>query len=295
MKQLELFVCDNFAPEYQRILETEHLVDVSIVPFPCVCENRSGKPEVERTIRDHAAADKEMVIFCNRKCDSSRIEGSIRSRICSGDLCISNIADEEKISEVLTSGGYIVGPGKLMNWEKYLADTGLTKAQSARFFSEGCKELVYFDTGALPDARQKLAAFSSYLGMPSMIIPTGIGIITSLVLREYYAWRLSLKNEEDLRILSDMQAQCAEYAAILDVIGKITILSKNAMPWIGSRKSLSSYSVPEVFNISTLTAMIFWLQKRQKSMCLSLCPRPEKERTGMASPYRFQIKTGFMA
>ena len=69
-------------------------------------------------------------------------------------------------------------------------------------------------------------AFSSYLGVKSRIIPTGTGKITSLVLREYYAWRLSLKNEETANTLSDLQAQCAEYAAILDIIGKMTMLSK---------------------------------------------------------------------
>ena len=143
MKQLEMFVCETFEPEYQRVLDREHLSNVSVVSFPCICEDKSGKPEIEKMINDHASSGKDVLVFCNRKCDPSRVAGSIRSRVCSGDLCISNIADEERIAEALINGGYIVGPGKLMNWQKYLSNTGLTREQSARFFRNPARNLYF--------------------------------------------------------------------------------------------------------------------------------------------------------
>ena len=87
--------------------------------------------------------------------------------------------------------------------------------------SNYCFNQLTFDGGIHPNAKTKLEELSSFLDLPYVIIPIELETLKDRIKSIVLDWRLHNNMEDNAKQVSEAQAQCAEYAAILDILGKI--------------------------------------------------------------------------
>jgi len=223
MENLNIFVCENFAPEFIKVVETEGFEDVIIKPFPCMCENKRKRSQTLKLLQDCINNHDEGLVLCSKHCDIIKLIPKESSfEIHSSNYCFNHLANDPFIDYVLQRGGYIIGLGWLNNWREHIEIAGFDKNTARLFYKEFCKELVFFDAGIDNTVEKKLKELSKFLELPYIIIPFEVESIQYFIKSAVYEWRLHKSNKEYATSIALVQAQCAEYSAILNLIGKIS-------------------------------------------------------------------------
>jgi rubrerythrin len=71
MKKLQIFICENFYPEYQAALQREGINDVNLSIFPSLCDSKKEKSEVTKIFSK--AKKEQSVLICSRSCDRMKV------------------------------------------------------------------------------------------------------------------------------------------------------------------------------------------------------------------------------
>jgi len=222
MDKVNLFVCDNYSPELISVCEKYELVDVSVTTFPCMCMNKGKKEETARMLSDINTKGYEGVVLCSKHCDIlSMIPQDTDVEIHTTNYCFSYLASEPFINYALTKGGYIISVGWLNNWRTRIAEAGFNRDTAIRFYHDCCKELVFFDTGADQDAEKKLNELSQFLELPYAVIPVELEGMQLMIENVVTQRKLHTKDIDNSQAIGEIQTQCAEYAAIFDLMGRI--------------------------------------------------------------------------
>ncbi|MBV1758499.1 MAG: GGDEF domain-containing protein [Dethiosulfatibacter sp.] len=222
MKKLNIFVCENYFPEISSIIEREKLEDVIVQSFPSMCENKKNVEKTTRLIEEFNIQKENGLVLCSRYCDVLKlipIESSLEAR--SSNYCFSHLLNEQMIDYIIRNGGYIIGSGWLNSWRARIAEAGFDQQTAKIFYHDFCKELIYFNTGIDPHHEKDMIELSEYLDLPFVIIPMDMDNIKIIIRSLVHEWRLKNLNQESKQSLLAVQAQCAEYSAILDMMGKI--------------------------------------------------------------------------
>jgi len=228
MEKFNIFVCENFSPEFQNIIEKEGFDDVAIKAYSCMCGNKKEKVESSRLLKESMSDGNEGLVFCNNYCDIVKIipkETLIKKY--SANYCHSHIVNESFINYIIEKGGYVIGLGWLNNWKQRIESGGFDKDTARRYYKEFCNELVFFDAGSDAQAEEKLKELSEFLKLPYVIILFDTKIIEAIVRSAVFEWRLRKKSQEYAKSLAEMQSQCAEYSAILDLTSKLSSETTN--------------------------------------------------------------------
>lgn len=226
MDKLNIYVCRNFFPEFKKVVESRGYEDVLLHEFSSACDNKAMKKSIAELIVSLNENSDDTVIFCGKSCDmAGMIPDGSKLDVRTSNFCFDNLASSSLIMYILDKRGYLVSSGWLNEWQKRLLEYGFDKDTATRFYSDFCKELVFFDTGTEPDAQTKLIELSKYLDLPFVIIETGLDTIDIIISNAVYEWRLRKKGVQGKQEFAAMQAQCAEYAAILDLMGRIALYS----------------------------------------------------------------------
>ena len=69
MDKLNIYICENFVPEFHKVIEKEGFDDIIIKPYPCMCENKSKKEATKRLLQDSASNGEDGFILCSKNCD----------------------------------------------------------------------------------------------------------------------------------------------------------------------------------------------------------------------------------
>jgi len=222
---LKIYVCENFADDYKSALGLELADYATIVPFPCICSDKSKGNDVKEEISsDH---DKKIII-CGNNCEVARLEETSKetSVFKMSNYCFHHLTNELLIEYILEKGGYIITNGWLKTWEKRLRNDGFNQETARRFYGEFCKEIVLLDTGIDEDARGKLKEFSEYVGVPYRILKVGIASLEVYLKNVVYEWKMTQEEMEYAQSLEDLKKQGAEYASVLSIIEQITGYTK---------------------------------------------------------------------
>lgn len=224
MNKLNIYICENFVPEFNKVIEKEAFDDIIIKPYPCMCENKSKKEASKRLLQDSVSNGEDGFILCSKNCDIIPIASINPSfEIHSTNYCFNHLANDQFITYILQRGGYIIGLGWLNNWREHIKTAGFDRDTARRFYKEFCKELVFFDAGIDANAEKNLKELSEFVGLPYVIVPFELESIQFMIKSIVYEWRLHKNNDEYTKSISEIQSQCAEYSAILDLIGKIAL------------------------------------------------------------------------
>ncbi len=224
MKKLTIFVCENFSSEFSQIVENEGFEDVIIQPYSCLCENKREKLEVTKILGETITQENHGIIICSRQCDIIKlIPENAAMEIIAVNYCFNHLANEKFTEYVIQHGGYIVGLGWLNNWKDHIEGMGFTREMAKAFYQNFAKELVFFDAGINKSVESNLMNLSEYLEIPHVIIPIELDSIVVLIRNIVYKWRLQNNTLKSTELVAEAQAQCAEYATLFDIIGKIAL------------------------------------------------------------------------
>ncbi len=221
MNKLNIFVCENFAPEFLNIVERNGFDDVFIKPYPCMCENKSNKSETLKIMQEISEEGDEGLILCSKNCDAIKLSEGLPINIRAVNYCFNHLANEKFLNCIIQRGGYIIGLGWLNNWREHIKNMGFDRDTARLFFKDFCKEIVFFDAGINDKVEENLKELSIFLGLPYVIIPFELEPMQLMIKSTVYEWKLNKKSKDSNELISQIQAQCAEYSAIFDLVSKI--------------------------------------------------------------------------
>lgn len=226
MAEMNLFVCENFSQEFISLCEKYGFADVAVIPFPSMCINKRKREATARLLAEGAARGGQGMVVCSRNCDIlDLIPSGAALEIHRANYCFSHLASEQFINYILAKGGYIIGSGWLKNWRERIAEAGFDQDTARNFYHDFCRELVFFDAGIDIDAEKNMNELSQYLEIPSTFIPFELDSMRLMVEALVSECTLHSSNSDNSTLISAMEAQCAEYAAIFDLMGKIAVYS----------------------------------------------------------------------
>lgn len=223
MNKLIILVCENSVLEYQTIVQQEGFDDVIIKPLPCMCADKRNIADALRLLNESANNGDDVLVLCSQYCEILKPAKAIKSvKVRQTNHCFNHLTNEGIIEYIIGKGGYLIGSGWLNHWEEHIKTQGFDRQTAINFYKSSCKELVFFDTGVNKKAKENLHALSDYLELPYKSIAAGLETVRYILKSMVFEWRLQNQREEHVVELSKAQAQCAEYSAILDLIGKIS-------------------------------------------------------------------------
>ena len=224
MNRLSFYVCENFASEYMYALEKEGIEDACIIAYPCLCEKKL-KAEAKKILFDSADLNSR-ILLCSKNCEALSIIADRKDyRIITGNYCFSYFTCDEFLDHLIIQGSYIITPEWLKNWKTHLSNMGFDGNISKQFFNEIYQKIVLLNSGILQDTEKFLLEFSSYVGLPYLMVPTNLEGIRLLLKSIVSEWKLRNKNAECVSTINELRTQCAEYSAVFDLMGKISAYS----------------------------------------------------------------------
>jgi len=114
---------------------------------------------------------------------------------------------------------------------------GFDKNTARRFFKETTKKIVFLDSKIDDKAENILREISSSLGIPYLIVPVQLETIRLILKSRVCEWRLHLCNVKNTKAINELRAQCADYSAVFDMMGKVSSYT-NKRDVIGRVKDL---------------------------------------------------------
>ncbi|MBC3805680.1 diguanylate cyclase [Acetobacterium fimetarium] len=220
--KINLYVCENYAPEFKSICEEKGWTEVGVIPFPSMCVNKRKKEDVSKLLSENSMISNENVVLCSKYCDIlTLIPPGTDIEVHSANYCFTHLASDPFINYVLAKDGYIIGSGWLKDWRDRIAEAGFDQETAINFYHDFCKELVFFDAGIYKDAKKDLEELSQFLKLPYIVVPVELECMRMLIDKVVSQRRLHTKNTDNSREIAEIQTQCAEYAAIFDLMGRI--------------------------------------------------------------------------
>lgn len=180
MNKLNVFVCENYSPEFKKVAQNHGYDDIMIKPFFSMCGNKKKKMDNLKFLQESIDNGYEGLVFCSNHCDIIKlIPKGAPFQIRSTNYCTSHIANEEVINDIIEKGGYIIGSGWLNNWREHIENGGFDRATARLFYQEFCRSLVFFDAGIDTKVEEKLLELSRFLELPYVIIPLEIEALSA--------------------------------------------------------------------------------------------------------------------
>lgn len=222
MSSLTIFICENYYLEFEKVIEREGYSDVFVKTFSCLCEDPTNKALNQKLLDGHTKAEETNVLLCSRHCLMNQLipsKGSFKVR--QSEICFNHLANDNFIQEIIANGAYIISLYWLQHWQQRVEKLGFDAKTAKCFYQEFAKKLVFFDAGIDLNAKTYLEELSAFLEIPYEVISIDLEFVTILLRSLVYEWRFHEEEKKNSGIINDSQAQCAEYASILDLMGKV--------------------------------------------------------------------------
>lgn len=128
--------------------------------------------------------------------------------------CFSHFLCGEFLEYIAKDGGYILTWGWLKNRRE--------KLFSITFNKETVKRLVFIDAGIDETAESILKELSVHTGLPYIVLNTELNELSDFLRNTAEKYKSDLEKEQNTALINELSSQCAEYSAILDMVGKIS-------------------------------------------------------------------------
>lgn len=219
MNKLLIFVCENYLPEFQYLIDNNDFENVEIVSFKSLCDGRCPVSESLSSIEDGIDTSKDAVLVCSHLCRVPHKYGMDKdfSRIYQSSYCYSNMISDSLAHFFLKEGYYIITTGWLNNWEEHIQIQGFTQDTAREFYKLTCNKLLFLDTEINDKAEEKLKALSVFLDIPAETIPVSLEPIRNLINAIISDRKVDYSTRE-LKALRELNAQ---NSAILNIMSQI--------------------------------------------------------------------------
>ncbi len=236
MNKLRLYVCENFYPEYQAVIDKEKIEEIELYVFPAICDHKGRKNELKEML--NSTNHDNSILACSKLCDARNLlPEDAKIEVEATNYCFSHLVCDEFLDYLTAQGSYIISTGWLNEWRKHIRAMGFDKYTARKFFQETSKKIVFLDAKIEENAENYLEELSSYIGLPHLIVPVELEALRLMLKSKVYEWRLKKTKEKSSATINELRSQSAEYSAVFDMLGKIsTFTSKREV--IGKIKEL---------------------------------------------------------
>lgn len=223
--RLRFLVCENLEQEAAAAVQLEKLTDVMVSSFPAGCLHL---PVGWDTLLSGIGGG-------NGECDRlDPIGGACFARLgepprCAGEChlhkfehCFHLFLPADLVDEYMGRGAFLLTPGWLSNWWRYMSQWGLDQRTARDFFGECATSLVLVDTGIHEEGILRLQEAADFVGLPWEILPAGLDHLRALLSRIVLEWRLEEERRTSTAALSRVGRRSADYAMVFDLIGSLT-------------------------------------------------------------------------
>ncbi len=208
-------VCNYFAEEVRTVVRSENLKNVKVQIFPARC----GRPPLEndeiQALVDAPACSYNCILGSACLKGSNDIEGNSNTVDFNHFAsCFEMILNRDLVNHYISAGAYIVTPGWLVAWKKEIDTLGFDQKMAIDFFHETCKRIILLDTGIISDSAGQLEEFSSFLNLPSEIVPVGTDFL------ELNIKRIIARVDEENKNITN-QSRISDYSMMMDLLNDL--------------------------------------------------------------------------
>ncbi|MCI5223995.1 MAG: DUF1638 domain-containing protein, partial [Candidatus Electrothrix sp. AR4] len=212
-------VCKNLFPEMKAAVQSYGLKGVDIRSFPVRCGSPAIKwQELAASIEESDADIVEIFGSCCLRELTDPPPKFSGCRINQQEQCLYLLCSPTTVDALQMKGAFLLSPGWLRRWKKYITNWGFDQPTAIEFFGESLQQLMLLDTGTEKNSQKHLADFGDFLQLPTDTLPIGLdflGLFLSRVMTEY-------QNQELIRQKEKVERQAADSAMTLDLIGMVT-------------------------------------------------------------------------
>lgn len=222
MKQINLFVCENFKKEFEKVVEKINK-NINIISFPSFCSYRDKNRE-EKFFKKETLNFDNSIIISGRFCEVLRkIPNEYKENIkyFKLDNCLY-IFGKTKVDMYIKERGYIVTPGWLMNWKSNLEKSGFTREHAIKFYNEIFEKIVLLNTEVENNIEEKIIEFSKYVELPYIIDNIDLDyleLMVSSILREK---ELEIELIEKNEKIKGLNIEKSNYITALNILHNLS-------------------------------------------------------------------------
>lgn len=223
MSKLKILACEDHAEAFKIVTREAGFKDVLIIEYPSICKNRKNIEKTRALVASLTQNSSEVVVIASAFCEILKmLPEEPALKIVKNNHCFSHLANGGLANYVISKGGYIVSNRWLKNWPGRLKEQGFDQETARSFYKSFAKELVLFGLSKKGEEEARLEELAAFLGLPYSIIPADLDKTRHLAGSIFYEWQLKKQLQAHGQASAELKAQCAEYAAILDFLAKIS-------------------------------------------------------------------------
>ncbi|MEA3373449.1 MAG: ATP-binding protein [Campylobacterota bacterium] len=168
MGKICLLVCKSFEKEIKAIAEAFSNID--ILTYQAKCNFPHIKENFDKELLNRY---QKVAVIGGCTLDAASLPKNIE--LFKSENCFYMFAPKSLVDHHIKEGAYIITPGWLSNWKKYVTKSwGFDKSTAVEFYKEFCKKLLLLDTGVDSDAIENLKEFSAFVEQPYEVLPIGL-------------------------------------------------------------------------------------------------------------------------
>ena len=250
MDKLQIFVCQNIAPELVFLVDKHAYADVSIEVLDADCvKPLLSSSELMKLVRSAAHSENIRIIgsVCVKSVDME-LEGKFK--IHNLGNCFELLLNNGIIKDYIARGYYLISSGWLQHCWATFESWGFDEHSIKEFFRESASKLLYLDTGVMPDFEAELQKVAAYVGLDFDVLDVGIDYCEHFLHSMVLQWRYEKERLYLRTNLARLTRQTADYAMVFDQIASLTT---------GTSETQIVNSIMDLFNLLFSARTIVYL------------------------------------
>lgn len=226
MSDLILFICETVKEEITKVVADIPVQNIKICVFPHYCTSGTHRPDSIISFMSEQIQPGQTGLFFGDT-DLSR-KGLLPPGIShvGPHTCSGLLAPEDFIQSFISQGSYVINPGWLSSWERYVTEMGFNPQSSTSYYSSNLKEIVVLDTGLVPIAEERIASLKVFSGLPIRVIQVGISHLSGIIRAEILQWQADHIQADCKKEVSSALETTARQMAVLTLLSDISQVSE---------------------------------------------------------------------
>lgn len=216
-----ILLCEHYRREIESLGFEERHDDIEVLFF----KGRCGLPPLDwKELQDVMPEKYETLHALNGGCISNlpdEHQGIYRQRSYKLNHCLDLFISSKLTAHFAGNGYYMVSPGWLQKWRNYLGQQGFDRETAREFYNETAEKILLLDTGVDDEAKDLLAAFSEYIGLPAESIEVGLEYFDLLLSNIITKNRLDYSGKMDMKKYDENRKELADFTMALDLLNSL--------------------------------------------------------------------------
>lgn len=266
------YICESYTAELKAV--TKRYDNVVIEPYRAKCKYHNIDDPFEKL-----KPQKDAFILGGCTIEPDNIVGS--TAFHKEENCFYMFAPKTLVQSYMENGAYIITPGWLSHWRRYVTELwGFERDNAQIFFKEFCKKLVLLNTQVNNKSNEQLREFAKFVDRPYEIVPIGLEFFQLYVDSIINQEKLKNSNREIKSRLDESLRDTANYAMAFDLL---SIINKKV-----DEKEITD-SIKEIFTMLFASENITYMAIKDSKIIENLSSSIDSE----TSAYLFNIEDSY--